>query len=128
MGITFFPEITLSKLPEVLQLNYDYFVLDMGILNPYTAYEFTRCNLKLMVGDLSPWKKEKTLKSLEQILQKTNIHQEQVIFLGNPMIKESISSRYVKGFSKIMTVPYISNPFHLSSKDFVFYEHLLKGY
>lgn len=127
MGITFFPEITLSTLPEILQKDFDYFVLDMGILNPYTAYEFSRCHIQYIVGDFSLWKKEKTLHHLEQLIKNSKINQEQVILLENPMIKESIRSEPLKVFSKIIPVPFISNPFQIASKDFVFYESLLGG-
>ena len=81
MGICMFPEITLSSLPEILQKDFDYFVLDMGILNPYTAYEFSRCHMQYIVGDFSLWKKAKTLHSLEQLLKSININQEKVILL-----------------------------------------------
>jgi hypothetical protein len=127
MGICFFPEITLSTLPEILQKDFDYFVLDMGILNPYTAYEFSRCHMQYMVGDFSLWKKEKTLHHLEQLLKHNIIKQEQVILLENPKIKESFPSKSVKGFSQKITVPFISNPFQIASNEFVFYENMLGG-
>jgi hypothetical protein len=127
MGICFFPEITLSTLPEILQKDFDYFVLDMGILNPYTAYEFSRCHMQYMVGDFSLWKKEKTLHHLEQLLKHNIIKQEQVILLLNPTIKESYPSGPVKGFLKRITVPFIPNPFQIASSEFAFYEKVLGG-
>ena len=127
MGICFFPEITLSSLPEILQKDFEYFVLDMGILNPYTAYEFSRCHMQYMVGDFSIWKKEKTLHCLEQLLKINKINQEQVILLENPKIKESIRSEPLKGFSKRLSVPFIKNPFRIASNDFIFYESMLEG-
>jgi hypothetical protein len=127
MGICFFPETTLSSLPDLLQKDFEYFVLDMGILNPYTAYEFSRCHMQYMVGDFSLWKKEQTLHSLEQLLKINKINQEQVILLENPKIKESFPSKSVKGFSQKITVPFISNPFQIASNEFVFYENMLGG-
>ena len=127
MGICFFPEITLSSLPEILQEDFEYFVLDMGILNPYTAYEFSKCHMQYMVGDFSLWKKEKTLCSLEQLLKHNIIKQEQVILLENPMIKESIHFQATQRFSKNIGVPFIPNPFQIASRDFFFYENLLGG-
>lgn len=126
MGISFFPNITLSILPEILQRNYDYFVLDMGVLNPNTALEFSRCHQQFLVGSLSIWKQDKTLEKLEQLQKTTKINQERVSFLGNPIIKESLFSKKFNGFSKVISVPFIKNPFQIASKDFVFYESLLE--
>lgn len=126
-GIHFFPEVTLSSLPEILQKDFEYFVLDMGILNPYTAYEFSRCHMQYMVGDFSLWKKEKTLHNLEQLIKLNNISKEQVILLENPKIKESLCFQSVQGFSRKITVPFISNPFRIASNEFVFYENMLGG-
>ena len=118
MGITFFTRISLSRLPEILQRNYDYFILDMGVLNPNTAYEFSRCDQQFLVGSLSIWRKEKTFEKLEQLLKTTNIYQERVVFLGNPMIKESMYSGKLKAFFRVISVPFIKNPFRIASNDF----------
>lgn len=126
MGIRFFPKVTLSQLTTILQKNFDYFILDMGILNANTAYEFSRCHYKFIVGSFSIWKKEKTLNKLEQSLKTTNINREQVVILGNPMIKESLCSGRFKAFSKVISTPFIKNPFQIPSRDFLFYENLLE--
>ena len=126
MGITFFPNVTLARLPEILQKRFDYFVLDMGILNTNTAYEFSRCQKQFLVGSMSLWKQEKTVKNLEQLQKITNMNQEHMVFLGNPMIKESLCSGRFKAFSKVISVPFIENPFQIASKDFSFFESLLE--
>lgn len=112
-------------LPDLLQREYDYFILDMGILNQHTAQEFARCHKKYIVADCSPWKVEQSIQNLEHLIKQKYINQEQVIILGNPMKKESIYSGILKNFSKFISVPHIKNPFQIASVDFVFYEQML---
>ena len=98
----------------------------MGVLNPNTALEFSRCHQQFLVGDLSIWKRENTIEKLEQLLKTIKINQEHIVFLANPMIKESLFSKKFNAFSKVISVPFIKNPFQIASKDFVFFESLLE--
>ena len=47
-GIVFYPNTTVTSLPEILRKDYRYFILDMGVLTTYTANEF----LTMVVGAL----------------------------------------------------------------------------
>ncbi len=126
MGIDFYSHVTLTRLSEILQKKYDYFVLDIGILNPNTAYEFSRCNRQFIVTDLSIWKRERTLEKLEQLCNTITLNQERVVLLGNSIMKESVHSNTFKFFSKVISIPFIPNPFQIASYDFMFYESLIE--
>lgn len=126
LGIYMFPKASLSTLPHILQMHFDYFVLDFGILNPYTLKEFNRCNKKFLVMDLCLWKKRKNQEKLEQFIKENTLELEHVILLMNHLTKESTTLRFSKLFSKQISLPYIKNPFQLTPDDFKFYEKLLE--
>ena len=127
LGITFFPNITLMKLSDILQTDFEYFILDMGVLNTYTVSEFNRCHKQFMVGNLCKWKSEKTKKSLEQLMKNTTIHPEYITFLGNPFIKESLNSNLFSSFLRVLPFPYVKNPFQITSEEFSICEVLIEG-
>lgn len=125
MGITFFPAMRIASLPEILNMDFDYFILDMGVLNAYTAREFVKCEKQFLVCSLCEWKKHISLKKMEVFIKKNNINQEHVTVLGNMIIKGSkitISSEITCRFH---TLPVVENPFQLSTTDFTVYNRLL---
>ena len=126
MGIALFPNATLSSLPAILQMDFEYFILDMGVLNTYTAEQFSHCHKQFIVGSLNSWKKEKTLEKIELLRKNKMIDQDMVTFIRVSNEKESTFSFFSKPFSKIVDAPYIPNPFQISFDSFGFYETLLK--
>lgn len=122
MGIDFFPCVTLTSLSEILSKNYDYFVLDMGVLNVYTAQEFSKCDKQFLVCSPCKWKTVQTQEKLNQLYQQTYIHQKCVTVLENLQVKKSTISHL---FDNRIPIPFISNPFHLEPDLFrVFYQIL----
>ena len=65
MGIALFPNATPSSLSGILQMDFEYFILDMGVLNTYTAEAFSRCDKQYLVGSLNSWKRQKTLEKVK---------------------------------------------------------------
>ncbi|MBR4025981.1 MAG: hypothetical protein IKJ01_00300 [Lachnospiraceae bacterium] len=125
-GITLFPNVTLSSLPQILEQDYEYFILDMGILNPNTALTFSQCDKQFIIGSLSLLKQQSVIQKIETLLKTPPIHKESVTILGNPGIKESNSAIFSKSFAKIIDVPFIENPFQIASDNFGFYKNLLE--
>lgn len=110
--------MTITGLSDILKLNYLNFVIDFGVPNIYTYSELKRCTHRLAVVYGSPWKKQR-LESFLAELEKNNIFlKEDIMLLGNLRIKEN------KPFSA--TIPFIENPFQITSKYFGFFEELLE--
>lgn len=126
-GISIFPCQTVTSLADVLHMDYEYFVLDMGVLNTYTLKEFLRCDKKFLVCSLCQWKKEKTLERIENLFHTTIINQEQFLILDNLGKKESKLSLSSKHTLKVRSFPFVSNPFQLETFLFHDISTLLKG-
>ena len=126
MGIALFPNVSPSSLSDILDMDFEYFILDMGVLNTYTIEQFSHCQKQFIVGSLNSWKRQKTLEKISTLTKNTMIHQDKVIFIRAPEEKESNFSLFSKPFAKIVDAPYIANPFHISFNSFGFYEILLR--
>ena len=118
MGITIFPHRTFTSLAEILHLDYDYFVLDMGVLNAYSAKEFAKFEKQFLVCSLSKWKRKKTIEKLSMLLETTHIPPEYVTIICNCSEKESkLKVSPTISFS-VISVPFIHNPFQLDTDIF----------
>lgn len=127
IGITMFPCTQVTSLSEILQKDYDYFVLDMGIINTYTACEFSKCDKQFIVGSLCPWKRKRTFEKIEHLFNTTYIHRESITVLGDIGKKESTFSFFSHKRLRIYSFPYIKNPFQLEPKIFDAFYEILDG-
>lgn len=117
-GIHFFPFTTITSLSDIYRMDFDYYVLDMGVLNAFTAEEFSKCHQQFLVCSLSEWKKSLSLEKIAEFIQKNYIHQEYVTVLGNVDIKKSklaISSNIKCNY---LVLPFLENPFRLVTDSF----------
>lgn len=126
LGIALFPNVTHSLLSDILEMDFEYFILDMGVLNTYSAEQFSCCHKQFIVGSLNSWKRQKTLEKLKYLTQNSIIHQNKVIFVQVSKEKESDFCAFSKPFAKIVDAPYIPNPFQIPFDSFGFYETLLR--
>ena len=126
-GIEIFSSITLSTIDEILIQDYAFFVLDFGLLNTYTVTEFKRCSLKLCICSLLPWKSQQLSGTLLLLEQEYKNYQREVMFLesteNNKENPKCVSSRC--GI-KVSPLPILSNPFQITSNEFMFFKSLLE--
>ena len=125
MGIVFFPNVTISDLPEILNYKYEYFILDFGVLNSYTAKEFNRCKARLTICDHRDWKFEQIEAYLNNKLLWSEKLKDNLIIMGNISKSNCRKFRKEHGYD-IMSIPAIPNQFQLTSEFFEFFEELLK--
>lgn len=125
-GVDLYPEVTAGRLPELLQLRYSYFILDMGVLNTNTYSEFLHCGHQFVVGSIAPWKLEEYDAFLNAFYFKKLIHQESIVFLGNLGIKEN-QKRFTHQFRiPVHLIPFFPNPFQLTPEDWLFFKTILE--
>lgn len=126
MGITIYPSLKATSLWDVLRMDYDYFILDMGVLNAYTATEFSKCHQQFLVCNFSEWKYKYTIEKVEQFFQNTKLSQDCVTVLSNFGIKKSTLSTFFNCHLKLCTFPFIQNPFQLEPIVFKHFTKLLE--
>ena len=128
MGISIFPHRTFTSLAEILHLNYDYFILDMGVLNSYSAKEFAKFEKPFIVCSLSEWKKKKTSEKLCKLLETTYIPDEYITILSNCSKKESKLKISPDFTFPVISIPFIQNPFQLNLEFFTLFGKILGQY
>ena len=42
-GVDYYPDVTIRKMTELLHRDYEYSILDFGVLTPHTRLEFLHC-------------------------------------------------------------------------------------
>lgn len=128
MGFSLYPEATFQKLSAILGNGYDYYILDMGTLTPNNCGELARCDKRLVVGDIAPWKRELFIRQWEPYLKNQIFDRHGVLLLGNSGIKETKIRVSIARDMTVLSVPFLKNPFHLTSIDFPFFEEILQSY
>lgn len=126
LGIGIFPCVTVTSLSEILALNYDYFVLDIGVLNAYTLKDFLKCDQRFLVCSLSKWKVQKTKEKLEKFFQYNNINTAHVTVLCNLVEEESKVLNFSNLSFPIISFPFIPNPFQLKPDVFHVFHQILE--
>lgn len=115
-------------MPELMHLRHKYKVLDFGVLTPYTLPEFKRCDQQIVLTNISCWK----TKQLDQFLQNQKItirkdRTECILFLCWGATKDNQKQIQRAYGIRVIPVPFLENPFQVSSKHFQFFEQIWKG-
>ena len=125
--ITYYPSVTLDQMQKVLSKHYKYFVLDFGCANPHTAQAFAHCDIRLVIGCISPWKNTQYMKAVQTFCLKYR-KEGGIVYLGNLSWGRKINGQLEKCCDiQIVPVPFLPNPFRVTSDEFTFFEDILKG-
>jgi hypothetical protein len=114
-GIVFYPNTPVTALTEILQKDYRYFILDIGVLNTYTTTDFLRCDKSFLICSPSKWRSTQLEEKTQQLFQ--NQQQNCIQLIMNLTEKGSNFTFFPKS-QNLHYFPYLSNPFHLEPKHF----------
>ena len=110
LGIYMFPSTKVTSLNDILSRDFDYFIIDMGVLTNYTAKEFSKCQKQFLICSFCEWKKRNSLEKIQNLFQENILKEKDVILLKtfhNKSTNSVVFSRNTKNF------PLLSNPFQL---------------
>ena len=107
-------------------MDFDYFILDAGVLNMYTAKEFFKCDKQLLICSLSSWKKHCTIQKAEHLLNNTCANRKHVTVLENLSMKKSSLLSSFDLQQKVLSFPFIENPFLIDPKMFRVFDRILE--
>lgn len=121
--VDYYPNVSTDIVPEILDKGYDYLLLDFGILTERTYSEFLRCDRKLVIGSLSPWK-EAFYRDFctNYLLKKQWSDFLCLVLFGEKQDIHRFSGNYHISMKQI---PFIRNPFHITQEQFLFLQELL---
>lgn len=123
-GVVFYPNTTVTSLPEILHKEYRYFILDMGVLSTHTSAEFLRCDKSFLVCSPNLWRRSQIREKIEVLFH----YQQQNCFslIMNLTDKRSTLTTFFDDYEQLY-FPYISNPFQLEPHNFYALSLLLKN-
>ena len=128
---TFYPYVSSEMIAHILARGYDSVVLDFG--KDYSEYkeEFLRCDKKITVGSLLPWKRY----YLEEFIRKSEnvTGSAEWIYAVTHTDSKTVAKEAKQLQKKLFVIPYLEDPFYLSSeamnitKSIINYERADKG-
>lgn len=123
-GTDYYSCVNGSEIPALLNSGYDYLILDLGCLAEADRSEFLRCDCKLVLGSLSPWK--------VQHYREFFLHFRHTLNLGEGFcyLVQTGDQGDISGFSReqkiaMLSIPFINNPFRIKKELFCFFDELL---
>lgn len=123
---SFYPVMGKEKVVEILAKGYECIIMDFGSSYKEQKEEFLRCDIKIVAGNLTPWKRY----LLEEFIadsEKITGSMDWIYALNHSSSKERTAAG--KNFGRnIMIVPYEPDPFFLSPDAMNFTKNLLTNY
>lgn len=112
--VTYYKSVRPAELAEIIGASYDCIILDLGMDFIKNKHEFFRCDRKLVVSSLTPWKQQE----LERFQQHTcHINQSDEWLYMIPFVKKRELKQAAKEFRKqFWGIPYEPDPFSLSEE------------
>lgn len=123
-GVDYYPHVSDAMMPALLNQGYDYLILDIGNLNGADYSEFLRCDRKLVIGSVAPWKLWRYEEFFRQFDNSQNLGEGFHYLLQ--MGSWADDSRFLKSHHiSMVPIPFIKNPFLIEKELFLFLEGLL---
>lgn len=126
-GVDYYPNLAPDAVPRLLNMGYDYLILDLGSLNESAAAEFLRCDRKIVLGSLALWKAWSYEEFFKQFDSFTNLGEgyHYLVQMGT-FQNHSVFSR--QHSISMQEVPFIKDPFRIEKEHFLFFDGLLSFY
>lgn len=126
-GIDFYPRTGESKIPALLNRGYHYLIFDMGSFTETAFPELLRCDRKLVLGSLAPWKAGSYQDFFAYNYDTSNLMEGFYYLMQTGNAKELLqfSKTYHIPRRNIVPIPFIKNPFCIEKESFLFFQELL---
>lgn len=122
-GVRYFTDLKVGNIPEIMNSRYEAFVFDLGPDYTASREEFLRCDRKIIIGSISPWRVSAYERFLKNVIASENYETwEFLVLFANLLDKKKIQKRY--GMHMI-SVPWIENPFYLEKEDLSFLQKII---
>ncbi|WP_022748153.1 hypothetical protein [Lachnobacterium bovis] len=138
LNIDFYPNVLFRDLINIRSKQYNFFIVDMGVLNQNILSEFLRHDVHFVIGYsnkikastfnnyidfiLSPYDIEKS-SSKSALLKNTK-----TTLLSNLGLPNDIKSFSKQYHYSLNSIPFFFNPFHLTSAEWKFFQDLTKDF
>lgn len=120
-GVSYYPNLSMKEIPLVLNKGYEVVIFDMGSTFYRIRMEFLRCREKIIIGSLSPWRKQEYYRFILDEMG-GDMQDSAVVFLANNGMKKDKKDK--KEFYKMIgepvyLIPYLPDAFHPEKNEFL---------
>ncbi len=113
-----------DNMPEYIRQGYDYYIIDGGSEFYRIRREFLRCDRKLILVSLSPWKR-KELEYFMSVIWEEEKCLDNVTFLAQFGMKKDKKDFQKQYRIPIHTLPFMEDPLHLKEAERLFLKTLV---
>lgn len=122
--VTYYPDSNIEQMPEIISQDYHIFILDFGCEYYRVRPELLRCDKKIVVGSLSPWKRKEYEYYISEVIAEEKYRMWNVLLVTHGTKKDK--KEFQKQFHiSVVTIPHIENPFEIEKNNFIFLQGLL---
>lgn len=111
---TYYRNVREPELIRILNEEYEYFILDFGTDFNKNKSEFLRCDLKLVIGSLTEWKRQKLFQFIENKKELPGFSNWKYLMVFGQMNDMRIASNELH--IKLKSLGFEPDPFLISSK------------
>lgn len=123
-SIDYYPNVACERVPLLLNQGYEYLILDLGSRPEAKKSEFLRCDIKLVLGSLAPWKVSHYKNFLKEYC--CGDQSGQCIFYFVQSGSHKTTSAFSKAYHiSMQNVPFIKNPFQIEKELFSFLQNVV---
>lgn len=117
-GIDYFYGITIEQYTQIINMGYEYIVLDLGSFINDNYSELMRCDIKCIVGNASEWNILKFDRFLDRFYKKNNNVGINFLYVfGNKRLVKKLEKAYKVN---LYNIPFEPSPYELHSSSFPF--------
>lgn len=124
-GVDYFPRVNANEVPALLNQGYHFLILDVGCLGEADFSEFLRCDRKIILGDLAPWKTWKYEEFFRLFDNAINLGEGFDYLVQTGTLAKNLSHFSKSHRISLSEVPFIKNPFCIEKQLFPFLEERL---
>ena len=124
--VDYYPNVSKQDISTHMNEGYHYLIFDFGVLSDDTLDDFYRCNHKIIIGCLAPWKQTRFYEFLKHKNNKAIKERcRYLIINGEKSDILDLSEIAHVPRQHIQCIPFLKNPFHIKKDFFPFLEGLL---
>lgn len=120
--VDYYPCVKASEIPALLNQGYHFLILDIGHLSEADFSEFLRCDCKIILGGLAPWKTWKYEEFFRLFDNAIDLGEGFDYLVQTGTIAKTLSHFSKSHHISLSEVPFIKNPFCIDKQLFPFLE------
>lgn len=123
-NVSYFPQVKTSSLGQIMTRDFTYIILDLGCDFVKAREELFRCDGKIIIGSLSPWRKNVYYDYIERIGNMLE-NMETCTFLA--LFGDKVENKRCRRICRVpmKSIPFIADPFKTEKEHISFLNSLI---